>query len=122
MDNITLDPLEDLAAALAAVPGITTAATDPAKVRTPGVWVRFAGLELDSLGGYTIYATLHLIVADTGYRRASVALGSLLSRVAGVVDVHETVTPQPVILPSGPKPLPGLAVPYALAVDFDDLD
>lgn len=113
--NVSLTPLDDLAATLRAG-GVRSASRNPAEVNTPGVWVRFTGFEFEFLGGYTITATLHLVVADNGIDRSASALVELLNKVTAVVDPTGPVVPQSLILPSGPKALPGLAAPIALHV------
>lgn len=111
--------LVQLATDLAAVDGVTTASVDPAKVRTPGVWVDFTGLQIDDTfapSACTIQADLRLVVADVDEKRNQAELVKLLTAVLGVVDVVDggVIRPVGVILQDGQSVLPGLSVPIAL--------
>lgn len=100
-------------------PGLN-ADTDPASVRTPGVWVRHIGLSLDHLGGYTHKLQLHLVVPDTGYERSRNALVDLLNEVLTVVEPDDDPFFQGLVLPGNPKALPGLVIPLNLPDTYQE--
>lgn len=92
---------------------------DPAAVRTPGGWLKHAGLSIcDTLaGGNTHQLQLHLVVADNGYLRSRNALFELLDQAMTVWTPDGAPFFQGLQLPGG-KPLPGLVVPIDLPDDF----
>lgn len=112
--TINLAVLDDLAQLLKDA-GVRSASTDPAEVNTPGVFIACGPITLDKLDdGVTIQADLRLVVADNGLKRSRDALMTLLGKVLTVVTPDGPMTPQAVVLPKNPKPLPGLTVPVLI--------
>lgn len=111
---VAFAPVDNLAAALR-LAGVRSVEQDPAKLLTPGVWIKHAGFSFEYLDGYTHKLQLHLVVADNGYVRSRDALAELLNLVTAVVDPTDDPFFQGLILPSSPAPLPGLVVPFDLA-------
>ena len=114
---VSLAPLHDLAAQLAAVEGVRTASVDPAELGAlPAVWVQLSGIGFDRLAGHTLRARLVLVVADNGVERSAAALVALLNAVLTVVDPDDDVTFAPTLLPGNPGPLPSAAVPVDILI------
>lgn len=95
------------------------ATIDPAKVNTPGVWVRMGPVDLtavlcgENVGTMTAEATC--IVADTTDEAALTALGDLVELVEPHVDIVGPLRWQGTVLP-GPDltPLPSIVIPIAI--------
>lgn len=93
------------------------ASIDPAKVNTPGGWLRLLGpLRHDTLAGSQLDAELILVVADTTDEAALRNLAALHDKVLGVIGAPDgPIRFQGTILP-GPDltPLPSLVVPVII--------
>lgn len=117
---------EDIAELIAAVQAtdptkelIRTVSMDPDKVRLPGVWVRFDGLDDNVLAGVTVKLTLHLIVQNAGgFTRVLAELAQLRNlvkpAVAGYGGPNGPTTRTSVILAANAQPMPALAIPLDL--------
>lgn len=119
VDDFNPDDLEELAQLLRDVEGIETADIDPSKVRTPGVWVRFDGLSLGTLGALGVKVTLHPVVASTGNRPRDLAgLAALFNRVKPVAQQLgaplDDVRVVALTLPGSSTPLACLQIPIEL--------
>ncbi len=90
---------------------------DPAKVNTPGGWLRLVGpLRHDTLAGSQLDAELILVVADTTDEAALRNLAALHDLAVGVLGAPDgPIRFQGTILP-GPDltPLPSLVVPVII--------
>lgn len=93
---------------------------DPAKVNTPGVWLRMGPVDLtgvlcgEAIGTMTAEATC--IVADTTDEAALAALADLLDKVLPHVDVAGPLRWQGTVLPSPDlTPLPSIVIPIVIA-------
>jgi hypothetical protein len=85
------------------------AATDPAQVNLPGVWVWLAGIDPNRLDGNgDVRLQLNLITADLEARTVLMQLDELLGQVLDVVDSEGDIIPVSVVLPGTPNTLPGL--------------
>lgn len=105
-------------AALGALPGVETCATDPAAVVAPGVLVRVADLERLTMGGWAVNLELALVVADSdGGPGPAAALGALLSTVLTYAQPDGPVVARSILLPSNPAPLPALLFPLTVRTD-----
>lgn len=112
--------VDDLVAQLAAHDAVTSASTNPEDVRVPGVWVNLNdGIVLDTLGGYTHKARLHLVVANNGHTRSRDALAQLLNGVLTIVEPDGVMYPAGLVLPDSPAVLPGLVVPLDIPAEYD---
>lgn len=113
--------VDDLVDQLAAHEDVTSASTNPEDVRVPGVWVNLLnGIDLDTLGGYTHKAQLHLVVANNGHTRSRDALAKLLNAVLTVVEPDGVMYPAGLVLPDSPAVLPGLVVPLDIPAEYED--
>lgn len=118
-DDFNPADLDDVAASLKAIEGVNSADTDPSKVQTPGVWIRFDGLGAGTLAGLAVKVTLHAVVASTGDRRRDLgAVATLHNLIKPVVESlggpSGVITPTGLILPGSATPLPCLQVPVDL--------
>lgn len=120
---LDLSDLEQLAQLLVRA-GIRSASSDPAKVQTPGVWVRFDGVQLEALNGdATILTTLHLIVPASTFTTSQRQLSDLFNQVIDALasfgqQPSGATRPTAVALPANPaNPLPALAVPLELLTE-----
>lgn len=85
------------------------AATDPAGVNLPGVWVWLAGIDPNRLDGNgDVRLQLNLMTADLEARTVLTQLDQLLGQVLDVVDSEGDIIPVSVVLPGTPNTLPGL--------------
>jgi hypothetical protein len=109
--------LDDLAQMLTEA-GVRSVSTDPAKVNTPGVWIKVDGIGDNLLAGVTIRTTLYLIVPDQDVRRALTALAAMYNTVYPVLrSVGGPTGPirtTGLVLPNSQTPLPALAAPLDL--------
>lgn len=102
---------------------------DPAELTTPGVWLRFTGLDY-TLDGAPLQLQLVMVVGDTdGGIRAARALAKLHNAVAEVVDqlpyadpeaplyvaINGAPTAATAVLSDTPTPLPALVVPITIS-------
>lgn len=100
--------------------GIRSVDVDPAKVQTPGVWIRPVRVSLNDLAGVTIGLELIAVVANTGAGRDLPELAALFNKVKAVLDTNGIGGPDDdarlvsVTLPGSSSPLPGLAIPLDL--------
>lgn len=115
--DLDFSNLEDLATLLTAA-GVRSVTTDPAKVNTPGVYVKVEGIGDNLLAGVTIQTTLYLVVADQDIRRALDALATLYNLVYpvlhGIGGPTGPIRTTGLALPNASTPLPSLAVPLDL--------
>lgn len=91
------------------------ATIDPAKVNTPGVWLRLGLLDGDTLASSTLRADAVLIVPDTTDEAALAMLAEMYDAVLALVDADGPARWQGTILP-GPDltALPSLVVPVQI--------
>jgi hypothetical protein len=85
------------------------AATDPAGVNLPGVWVWLAGIEPNRISGDgDVRLQLNLMTADLEARTVLTQLDELLGEVLDLVDSEGDILPVSIVLPGTPNTLPGL--------------
>lgn len=93
------------------VAGGVAAASDPAEVNTPGVWV-WPGIarpdRLDGNGDLEVH--LQLVAPDVSAPDALQLLDELLGDVLDLVSPEGDIVPQSVILPGSPNTLPSYGV------------
>lgn len=96
----------------AALPAGRTATTDPAAVRLPGVLVQFAGLDLDTLAGYSVSGRALVITGDDTDPDVIKAWEDLVGHVLDAdIEVTGPIAVAGVDLPTHEQPLPALAIP-----------
>lgn len=109
--------LDTWLAGLAAVDGVTSAVTDPAELRTPGVWCQVPTFAVDTLAAeqYRIDLVLHLAVGDQDWRNARKKLATLFDAVYGHLGRPRglTATFEQLGLPEG-NAVPALRFPFTL--------
>lgn len=104
--------LQAVTTALAAIPGIETASTDPARVTAPGVVVQLVSIERTTLQGRQLNLQLLLVAADVdGGLGAAAQLSTLLAAVETYAHADGPILARSILLPSNPNPLPGLVFP-----------
>jgi uncharacterized protein YidB (DUF937 family) len=88
------------------------ASINPAKLTPPAVWVSLDKLIPELLDGNgAAQIRVNLIVPDTTLPQGLDALDQLLAKVWAVLPLAvEDVTPEGVVLPDSPNPLPSLRV------------
>lgn len=114
MDIDITGALEHLVTVVAAAlpADVRNVSADPAELRLPGVLVQFAGLDLDTLQGYTVQARLLLLTGDAADPKVIKAWDELASHVLDAdVEVTGVITAVPVTHPAHEAPMPGLSIP-----------
>jgi hypothetical protein len=107
-----------LDAALAGVPGIGTASTDPSQVTAPGAWVSLLQLDVTTMGSWDVATQVALVVTDSdGGPGPAAALSTLLAAcLAAGIRPDGPVVARSLLLPSNPAPLPGLVFPITVRI------
>lgn len=112
-DELTFTPVAELVELITAT-GLQ-ASQDPAELNLPGAWVTVDQVVPSTLeGGWEVKALVFLIVQDNDYARASDQLADAFNKLHTVIDPDGPITPQGVIMPGDPTPLPALRVPVSL--------
>lgn len=119
VDDFNPADLDDVVAILRAIEGVRSADRDPAKVHTPGVWIRWDGLGPGTLGGLAVKATLWPVVPLTGdLVRDQGVLAALFNLIKPVIESlggpAGDVTWSPLILPDSGAPLPAMQIPVVI--------
>lgn len=93
-----------------------SASTNPEDVNLPGAWVTVQSVRTLTVDHQLqLECVVYLIAADTDYARAYTQLADLYNKVVPAVLVpDDAVTPQGVVMPGTPVPLPALRVPVNL--------
>lgn len=101
-------------------PDLRIVTSDPAKVVTPGCWLRFDRARHDVLGGYSLDVTAHLVVGDQVPSRAHRALSKLFTALQPALEgagySGDNLAFVGLVLPTSQTPLPALAVPLTLTI------
>jgi hypothetical protein len=86
--------------------------SDATQLRLPGVLVQFAGMDLDTLAGYSVSARVLVITGDDKDADVIKAWEQLVGHVLDAdVEVTGPITTAGVDLPQHDQPLPALAIP-----------
>lgn len=117
-----LRELGQLLGTAAPAPALRVVTSDPSKVLTPGVWLRFDRARHDKLsGGYSLDVTAHLVVPDQGVPRAHKQLSELFTTLQPTLEqvgyTGDSLAFVGLVLPGSSTPLPALAVPLTLTID-----
>lgn len=117
MSDVTLSSIDELVTLCASLDPPLPVSMDPANVNPPGGWLAIDEVRpAVTLGGdVELRCSLYLIAPDLDPRRA---LGKLVPQLnaltAAGLRADGPVTPQGVVLPGDPTPLPSLRVPVYL--------
>lgn len=88
------------------------ATIDPTKLHLPGILVQLAGVDVDTLAGYTAQARLLIVAPQRDDPRSLHALSDGLTiALAADLEVTGPISTAGVRVPAQPKPMPGLSVP-----------
>lgn len=120
---LTFADVDDWIADLRQVDGVRSADLDPAKLRTPGVWVRLPSFGVDTLaaGDYRLDVELHLVVGDQDWRKARDELADLFDAVHAFLGRPRMARAEfiKLVLPEGQE-VPCLRFPTTLRITLDD--
>lgn len=116
MSDVTLASVDQLIALCKSLTPPIGVSLDPAQVNTPGGWLAIDEVRpcATLAGDVELRCSLYLIAADVDPRRALGKLVPMLTQLGDVLSPDGPVTPQGVVLPDSPTPLPALRVPLFL--------
>lgn len=119
--DLTFAPVDELVELCAQLDPPLGVSMDPAEVN-PG---RGGWLALDEVrpanvrGELELRCSLYLIAPDLDPKRALVKLAAMVNAVRTVITPDGPVTPQGVVMPGDPTPLPALRVPIYLYTESE---
>lgn len=118
MDDVTMAPVDELVDALKAA-GVACS-MDAAELNLPGAWLALDEVRPFNLKGtLQLRMSLYLICPDTDPYRALGILSKLFNLTREALEPDGAVTPQGVVMPSDPTPLPALRVPIYLYTESE---
>lgn len=120
-DDLTLAPVEELVQLCAQLDPPLGVSMDPAQVNPGrGAWLALDEVRVTNLAGQLqLRCSLFLIAPDLDPQRALAKLAPMLNTLRTVVQPDGPVTPQGVVMPDSPTPLPALRVPVYLYTESE---